>query len=466
MKNRGRTKTIIILSIICILLVVIAILYFKTDFFRTKRSAFLRYFDKIPTSLNILETNENEEYFNKKKTSPYIRKGTATIQTSSNVADSSILDKLKLNLVEKTDNKSEKANINITIESGSTQLETISAVREKDKYAFYCEDIANGYIGVKNDNLKRIVESAEFPELSFLPNKISLFDFDKILETTKVEKNHINECVNLVKNNVPSTAYSKESGKKIKIEDKTYSTTVYKLNLDSHDFAKLEVDILKKASQDSILMDYMASKFKLLNFEDEYTNINSLNNLMKKKIEELTKNPELAGSLTVTIYENKQRNIRTEIENNDNKIVIDHLEEDKSEMASVKINSKMLKLIKDEEKTTYIYEEDGESKKQIQVEFSQTGTLEDNDIKNQLIIKTTFGAKSITYLYKDSVEFTNDIGKIETFGDEKTAILNDYTNEEISNFIKLLKAKINQVYISKGATIGINLDPIFEIEVF
>ena len=61
MKNRGRTKTIIILSIICILLVVIAILYFKTDFFRTKRSTFLRYFYKIPTSLNILETNENED---------------------------------------------------------------------------------------------------------------------------------------------------------------------------------------------------------------------------------------------------------------------------------------------------------------------------------------------------------------------------------------------------------------------
>ena len=44
------------------------------------------------------------------------------------------------------------------------------------------------------------------------------------------------------------------------------------------------------------------------------------------------------------------------------------------------------------------------------------------------------------------------------------AILNNYPVEQIEPFIKQLKEKINQVYISKGASIGINLDPIFEYE--
>ena len=42
-----------------------------------------------------------------------------------------------------------------------------------------------------------------------------------------------------------------------------------------------------KVSKDSILMNYFASKFKLLNFDEEYTSVNSLNELIKKRINEL-----------------------------------------------------------------------------------------------------------------------------------------------------------------------------------
>ena len=37
-------------------------------------------------------------------------------------------------------------------------------------------------------------------------------------------------------------------------------------------------------------------------------------------------------------------------------------------------------------------------------------------------------------------------------------------DNELSAFMKLLKNRINDVYISKGAGIGINLDPIFVYE--
>lgn len=41
-----------------------------------------------------------------------------------------------------------------------------------------------------------------------------------MLETTKIEKSHINKTVSIIKNKVPQTAYSKEGRKKVTIKDK------------------------------------------------------------------------------------------------------------------------------------------------------------------------------------------------------------------------------------------------------
>ena len=53
---------------------------------------------------------------------------------------------------------------------------------------------------------------------------------------------------------------------------------------------------------------------------------------------------------------------------------------------------------------------------------------------------------------------------LKDFTNESSAILNDFSDDEVKQFISLLKDKINQVYINKGASVGINLDPIFTSE--
>lgn len=65
------------------------------------------------------------------------------------------------------------------------------------------------------------------------------------------------------------------------------------------------------------------------------------------------------------------------------------------------------------------------------------------------------------YVYSDSVTFAEEIGKIQDFGTTDNIVLNDYDDEEIKAFAESLKKKINDVYVKKGASIGINLDPLF-----
>ena len=81
-----------------------------------------------------------------------------------------------------------------------------------------------------------------------------------------------------------------------------------------------------------------------------------------------------------------------------------------------------------------------------------------------MTIKHNSGIKRITYLYNDEIDFTKDIGQIKDFEGTTTVKLNEMKDNELSAFMKLLKNRINDVYISKGAGIGINLDPIFVYE--
>ena len=462
--RRSKLKFIVIILIILAIIISGLIVFFKTDFFRTKRSAFFRYFNQIPIALEVLKTDKFDSYNDKKQDSPYVRNADISIQTSSNIADSAILDSIKFKVNQKMDQQNEHGSIDFVVNKNNEQLIKISAIQNKDSYGILSEDVTNGFVTVKNSDLKRVAKDWGASTTQLIPDTFRNIKIKTILQTSKNEKNHIDDCVKLIKNNVPDTAYSKEGKKKIKINNKSYITNSYKLSLNANDSANLQCDILEKISKDSILMDYFASKAKLLNLDEEYTTINSLNNLIKKRVNDLKSNPQLAGKLEITVYENKQKNVRTEIKSGENTILIEHVDEGNDEYSSLTFNKDRYSIEYDGNKYYFEHENTSEENftKKIRIEYSQSGSVENNDIKNNLVITKNEGAKSITYAYSDTVNFTNDIGKIDDFGTNKIIVLNDYSDDDLKSFFELLRKKINDVYVKKGSLIGINLDPIFE----
>jgi len=462
--RRSKLKFIVIILIILAIIISGLIVFFKTDFFRTKRSAFFRYFNQIPIALEVLKTDKFDSYNDKKQDSPYVRNADISIQTSSNIADSAILDSIKFKVNQKMDQQNEHGSIDFVVNKNNEQLIKISAIQNKDSYGILSEDVTNGFVTVKNSDLKRVAKDWGMSTTQLIPDTFRNIKIKTILQTSKNEKNHIDDCVKLIKNNVPDTAYSKEGKKKIKINNKSYITNSYKLSLNANDSANLQCDILEKISKDSILMDYFASKAKLLNLDEEYTTINSLNNLIKKRVNDLKSNPQLAGKLEITVYENKQKNVRTEIKSGENTILIEHVDEGNDEYSSLTFNKDRYSIEYDGNKYYFEHENTSEENftKKIRIEYSQSGSVESNDIKNNMVIIKNDGAKSITYAYSDTVNFTKDIGKIDDFGTNKVIVLNDYSDDDLKSFFELLRKKINDVYVKKGSLIGINLDPIFE----
>lgn len=463
MKPKNRIKIIAIIITIVVIAITLLILFFFTDIFRTKKGAFLRYFKTTTKSLEILDERDNKDYYDMKKTMPYIRNAEMIITSSNNVADSSIMDKIKISLTGKTNYKTENSNYEVSIKSQNQELAFISLIKEKNKYAFYSPQISNGYIGIKNENLKELLFKLGIDE--YIPDEINEIKIDKFLEETKVEQSHIENYYNIFKNNTADSSYSKKKNSKVKIDDKSYSTTEYALNLSSNESADLQIALLTKLSQDSIMMDFITSKARLINIDNYFSDINGLNAKMKERIERFKTNPETAEEMTITVNEYKQKNLKTTIKIKDNIISFYHIKEDDTQTSIYGINNIELKVQKTkDEYIVKITNREDDIEKYIEIKHKIEGSLQDNNIKNIMEITHGNGIKNVTYSYSDSLTFTNDIGSIKDLSGETVAILNDYSKDNVEPFVTSLKNKINDVYREKGASIGINLDPIFEVE--
>ena len=201
MKNsKLKRNLIIIFSVIIILAIIIIVLYNITDIFRTKRSAFFRYFNQIENYLDVLEMPENYKKYEKtKQTSAYTKNGEMTINNSKNIADESILSKIKLTLSEKTDPQNEKSNTEIAIKSLNRELFTGEFIRDKDIFGFYEPQIADGYITLRNENLTELAKNMEIENADKVPSKLIGIDIDKILSLSEVEEKHIESYIKMIR---------------------------------------------------------------------------------------------------------------------------------------------------------------------------------------------------------------------------------------------------------------------------
>ena len=215
-------------------------------------------------------------------------------------------------------------------------------------------------------------------------------------------------------------------------------------------------------------MNFITSKFKLLNFNNNYTDINTLNSIMRERIEQLKENPELAGEFSITVYEYKQKNIQTKIQINNITLTISNINNNEGNFVTIKIEQENQPTIdikienNNGTHTLKIQKNDEDIINSIEFIYNMTGTVAENNVKNHLTINIVDGIKTVSFEYNDTINFTNEVGKFKDMEDEKVAVINDYGQDYLNEFLNTIKNQINNVYITQGASIGINLDPLFD----
>lgn len=477
-KQFSKKRIIIYISIIIVILALI-IIYYTTDLFRTKRSSFYRYFVSAQDSLKMIDTQKFEKYDELKKTKSYIRKGTASIKSSKNIADSNILDKITMNLVEKNNFKSEENNTEFTINSGNDEIEKISFIRNKSLYGVKIPDVSDSYICIKNNDLKEKLKDVNFnnDELiicsifnnlgikinDIISNNITDFNLKQFLQINNIQQKHIDEFYKQMKNAIPDTAYEKQFNDKVSFDNESFKVTSYSLNLNKKESANYEVELFNKLARDSILLEFISSKVKLLGISNDFSQVNGLNSWLIEKSKEIQDDENKAVQIKIKVNEYKQKNIETVIEIGENKIVINHLKENDNEKIKFTLNKTFIEYV-DKGKNSYSYiigTDTDEKTRSIEVEYTQTGNIQNNDEKNLYNITIKDGIKTIVFSYKDEMDFSGNIGNMELLSNQNRVVLNDFESRQIAEFIENLKKKVNKVYKNKSTKIGINLDPLF-----
>ena len=470
--------------IVLVLIATTVVLYFSTDIFRTKRGAFIRYFKDTDQCLEIFRDKEFTQYNKNRRKNCYVRKGNLKIIDSTNVAESGIMDKLSATINVKSNKEEEQKNIEVNLFTEGTNLGQFSFFHEKDLYGFFCQDVSPDYIAVKNSDLGKLLSNIEYKydgtllSTALVDMGIESIDsfgetykdyaLDTILGINNSQKSKLNNYYRILKNDVPADAYYGEKDVSINIDGNDYKVNQYIMSVSGSQSATLQISLLSELSKDSIMMDFIASKMALLNFSEDYRDVNKLNEKIQAKIGELSQSPANAKDFKIVVSNYKQQNIQTEIYLGDTKIVVNNLEktDDRGNVTNITINNTTITFSKKD--NHYIYgiktKDNNDYEQSIKVDVNREGKFEDNNISNKATIYFVDGIKKITFEYEDVVQFVseNDLGIVNDFSNHNVGILNDYSKNDLTEFVVNLKNKINQVFIFKGSQVGINLDPLFK----
>jgi hypothetical protein len=298
-KAKQKRNRIIITVITTILIITAIVLYliFNTDFFRTKRGAFIRHLQTTSNAFDTINSVQDKSVSEARKNKKYYLKGSMKINSSANVADSNILDKIRVNMIAKSDYKNEKSNMDISITSDNNEISKISVIRDSDYYGVFNSDISSSYISVKNEKIGQflsdidfsnagvfvsdLIKGTKFDLTSNLASSIVDFEVKDVLEESKLQKKYFQKYFKMLKD-VSDIAYTKKADDKVVIDGVNHNVTTYTLSLNEIESANLVKSIVDKMTQDSLTMDFITTKLRMINLSEDYTDINSLNRKLKQ----------------------------------------------------------------------------------------------------------------------------------------------------------------------------------------
>lgn len=407
-------KILLFIAIILILIIIgLAIIYYKTDFFKSDRQKFWKYISTNSKVTTLYNDKDIQGVKNRRSNSPY--------EVNSNLVINKD-DKTYRVTIDTTAKNSNDIITFVNFQYNDRSIADFKLIKESNLIALKMDELANGYIAIKNNEIKKLASEAGIEDTTNIPDSINWFSLLELLYVSENDEKYFTSMYSdLISKNTDRTSYSKEESG-IKIGDKIHTTTGYKIKLNESEAKEILKVILKHMSEeDSRALNFISSKAKLLNLPSKYTDINTLSDRIKKIIQYL-------DSLET---------------NNDNFIEITVYVED-GNVIQTNIN------IKDSSNIKFIYDADNRKITIKQEEVNEVLKNLDNKIARYLSnlqevnISTQVSEDKNAVITKFDAKFYNDL-MIEY--NSRTAIVDSI--EENTDFINSIKVVLNELEVDK-----------------
>lgn len=465
-------KVLIILSVIAIIVIcaiVLGVLYFTTDLFKTDQQLFYKYLSQT----EMINYNFVEQYNiandrvikNSNSSSADIYVSTSMSNQETGIADVQRILTMTSNALENVSTK--QSYRDFTISNDNQNLLTLKYIRDDNTYAIGADNILAKYIAVENSNLKELFSKFGVEDTTQIPNSIPT-NFEEILKIDEVTLENLSKTYfTLIYNNIDETHFYKTVN-----SDNTETIGVYLSEQEVYNITRL---ILETAKNDSVLLNLIVNKAQLLDYNS--VTIENIQSVIQKYIDEITNNTYSTDKdfVNLSLIKNEKKVIGLNIENN----YIEQTEEYESpiddgfEIIERKINNKIEMNFSETNKIVIIAKEndvellkgimnysydannigfyieletkEDEETNTIKIQYQTNNFQADNITQNCIIDVNSNNEENYQIGITNNITLNKDviISKLTT---ENSAKLNDMTSEEISQLITALVARVMNLY--------------------
>lgn len=455
-----KRKIVILVSIIVltvlIITVVLAILYLKTDMFKSNQTLFAKY---MMQNLNAVEVLKNEDTLgieNELNTNKYESKIEGNIQYTENIGTSaensnSDINKIKLKINSNVDKQENYNYKDISIGTDDEDLIKLEYLNQDEIYGVRLDGIKQ-FVSIEKDKSDEILKEFGIENMQGL---LATIDYNSILNFTESEKQSLmNTYMGIMEANVSKDKYSKQANTLITVNNQDMKTNAYCMKLTIEEYNNLCIKILEQITKDEIILSKVdlletTIKEKYPNYEQDKSLRELVVNNINNKIEEIKDNNIGNDEVKIIVYENNMQTVRTSIEKSLNKTTLDLYDNSYIKVDNIELGEE------ENEQSMKIEKDSDETQANTVVEFKN---VENNEIINniQMNYKQSLDSEKISksmelevsnVKYKSVLNIKDDIKLVDEFEDQVTlennsVKLNDLEKEQIELIKNILDENI------------------------
>ena len=434
-----RKRRILIITMISIVLLIAIIgilgyLYLKTDMFKSKETLFAKYLLQNGENVQFLNV-QNDEKINKilenrkyESTLDAKVEYTEDAGTSNENKDNGI-NNVKLVINSNVDNSSDYNYKDISIQDeNKNTLVGVEYLKDEKLYGLRLNDIAQ-FVSIEYDKDEN-KEETEDNEIYNKINEFSNLDLNEIFELTETEKIALqNRYIGILRSNVSKERYAKQTNAIITLNNKDVKTNAYSIRLTTEEYNNLRIKILEQLSSDEIILEKINKlEEKVKEFDEDYEEsfqdkfVSYLEDVIKKIQDNNIGNEEVK----ITVYENGMKTVRTSIEKNTEKLIVDMYNNSTIKVDSVKLGDttleKIFKIekINDNNELQYNVNYTTLSNSDVlsDMKFSYKHSNDEKELKQKAIIEVANEANKATLTINNDIKYVNEFGNQVLFEDK------------------------------------------------
>ena len=449
----NKIKIIIIILIVLIFLVGIGgtVLYFTTDMLKSSKILFQKYIAQdMQNIVDVFEVSKEEQNIDLLRKSDYKEATNATLKYLEKENDEQEVYTIKEEGINKAQENSSYRNISMLY--GDNVLMSVDLLSQNNTFGFRLANLVQQFVSVQNATVPYFVSSMGL-DGSFFQETLKGVDVAGLLDFSDEEVEQLtNTYMSVVLKDLDKAHYSSKRNSIITLNNKeSVTTNAYTLTITKNELDKLYKKLLNQAINDNIILaklDSIDSKIKEAGFkeaEGKSLKEQYISNL-KEIVDGLEYQGEDSRKISVTVYEQKGRTVRTLIKTENAEYEID-LDSSNGKKISLKTTE-----ITGEEKKIKLYtlgKTDNEQGRNREFSYSDENqnlevALNTVQTDSEIAVDTNVNYKStditsIDFTSKTQIELSANEAIPINFDETNNILLNNYEEDRIISILDSLK---------------------------